>query len=597
MPISTQTGMGARIYDGGVGFRVWAPFAQCVAVAGEFNNWSTNANALSSEGNGYWSGDVPGAHAGQQYKYVITNGGASCWRNDPYAREVTRSENNSVIHDPNFDWQENYGTPGWDELVIYEMHIGTFNPSSSAEPGTFEGVIGKLDYLRDLGVNAIEVMASGEFNADMSWGYNPAYMFAIEIAYGGIQAFKDFVQAAHNHGIAVIFDVVYNHLGDPALDMWRFDGWSQGPYGGIYFYNDWRAHTSWGETRLDYGRGEVRQYIHDNALAWLESRRVDGLRWDATGWIRNIYGNNNDPANDLPDGWSLMQWINDEINTRQPWKISIAEDMQNNLWLTKTTAVGGAGFDSQWDAHFVHTIRDTIIPPNDGDRDMYYVADAIQAQYNQSVLERVVYTESHDEDANGHSRVPEEICLGNAGSYFSKKRSTLGAALVFTVPGIPMIFQGQEFLEDGWFSDSRALDWAKLQTYAGITNLYRDLIRLRRNWYNHTRGLRGENVNVFHINNADKVIAFHRWSQGGSGDDVVVVANMANRSYGSYTIGFPRSGRWKVRFNSDWSGYSGDFTNQLSYDTMADPFAKDGMPYQGNVGVGPYSVIVLSQDD
>ena len=99
------------------------------------------------------------------------------------------------------------------------------------------------------------------------------------------------------------------------------------------------------------------------------------------------------------------------------------------------------------------------------------------------------------------------------------------------------------------------------------------------------------------INNADKVIAFHRWSQGGSGDDVVVVVNMANRSYGGYTIGFPRSGLWKVRFNRDWSGYSGDFTNQRSHDTMADPFPRDGMPYQGNVGVGPYSVIILSQDD
>ena len=134
-----------------------------------------------------------------------------------------------------------------------------------------------------------------------------------------------------------------------------------------------------------------------------------------------------------------------------------------------------------------------------------------------------------------NSRVPEEIWPGNADSWFSRKRSTLGAALVFTAPGIPMIFQGQEFLEDGYFQDTVPLDWARLQAFSGIHLLYRDLIRLRRNWFNQTRGLRGQHINVHHVNNTDKVIAFHRWENGGPGDDVVVVANFANRSYDSYT--------------------------------------------------------------
>src|SRR5262249_50086265 len=151
---------------------------------------------------------------------------------------------------------------------------------------------------------------------------------------------------------------------------------------------------------------------------------------------------------------------------------------------------------------------------------------------------RVIYTESHDEDANGHERVPEEIWPGNAGSFFSKKRSTLGAALVFTAPGLPMIFQGQEFLEDQWFHDDDPLDWSKLERYGGIWLLYRDLIRLRRDWYNTTRGLRGQGVHVHHVNNADKVIAFHRWDAGGPRDDVVVLLNMANRAYDNYRIGF-----------------------------------------------------------
>ena len=169
--------------------------------------------------------------------------------------------------------------------------------------------------------------------------------------------------------------------------------------------------------------------------------------------------------------------------------------------------------------------------------------------------------------------------------------------MVFAAPGIPMIFQGQEFLEDKYFRDSVPLDWTKLTTYAGIHALYRDLIRLRRNWFNQTRGLRGQQLNVHHVNNADKVLGLHRWDNGGPGDDVVVVANFANRSYDSYTLGFPRAGQWRVRFNSDWQGYSADFGNQPGYDTVAGGGPMDDMPFQANVGLGPYAVLILSQDN
>ena len=292
-----------------------------------------------------------------------------------------------------------------------------------------------------------------------------------------------------------------------------------------------------------------------------------------------------------------MQWINDSIYSSQPWKITIAEDLQNNAWITAATGAGGAGFGSQWEASFVHPIRQAIITPNDADRDMEAVSQALAQQYNGEAVQRVIYTESHDEVANGHERVPEEIWPGNAGSWFSRKRSTLGAALVFTAPGIPMIFQGQEFLQDGYFQDSVPLEWVKLQTYAGIQLLYRDLIRLRRNWDNQTRGLRGSHIHVQHVNHGDKLIGFHRWESGGPGDDVVVIANFANRSYDGYALGFPRGGLWRVRFNSDWQGYSSDFSNQPGLDTLAEYGPQDQMDFHARVGIGPYSVLILSQDN
>lgn len=595
---SSHHGMGAIPYPGGAAFRVWAPHADQVSITGTFNNWSKTAHPLASEGNGYWSTDVPGAKAGDEYRYVIVSGSKELLRIDPYARDVTSSVGNSIIHDPHFDWgDEKYQAPPLSELVIYEMHLGTFNDQPDGPPGNLNSAIEKLPYLKNLGINAIEVMPAMEFPGGFSWGYNPAHLFAIESDYGGPNAFKEFVKAAHAHGIAVIFDVVYNHFGPSDLDIWKFDGWSENNKGGIYFYNDWRSQTPWGDTRPDYRREEIRDYIRNSAMMWLEEYQVDGLRWDMTAYIRNVYGNDSDPEHDIFEGWSLMQWINDEIKAQPPYKISIAEDMQNNPFITKATSEGGAGFDAQWDAGFVHPIREAILSPDYQSRNMNILRDAILHRYDRDAFKRVIYTESHDEVGNGKARVPEEISPGNAGSWEAKKLSTLGAALVFASPGIPMIFQGQEFLEDEWFHDQDPIDWSKKDTYRGILQLYHDLIQLRRNRNGNTQGLCGQNTNLYHVNNKGKVIAFHRWEHAGPRDDVIVVVNMANQSYGSYRIGFPGAGQWKARFNSDWNGYDPSFGNHPSSEVVAKLGKKDGMSCNGNVSIGPYSVIILSQDN
>jgi alpha-glucan phosphorylase-like protein len=178
-------------------------------------------------------------------------------------------------------------------MVIYEMHIGTFNDQPGGPPGNLSSAIEKLPYLQELGINTIAVMPVMEFAGGFSWGYNPALIFAIESDYGGPRAFKEFVKAAHVNDIAVIFDVVYNHFGPSDLDIWQFDGWSENDKGGIYFYNDWRSQTPWGETRPDYGREEVRHYIHENSIMWLEEYRVDGLRWDMTAFALRMSGYHN----------------------------------------------------------------------------------------------------------------------------------------------------------------------------------------------------------------------------------------------------------------------------------------------------------------
>jgi 1,4-alpha-glucan branching enzyme len=587
-------GMGATLHAGGVSFRLWAPHAERVSVIGSFNGWDSDKHPLQAEENGYWSADVAEARAGDQYKFLLTTEKGALTRIDPYAREVTGSVGNAIVHDPSFDWKgDAFHLSPWNELVIYELHIGTFNDQEDDNRhGEFASVTARLGHLKKLGVTAIQIMPVGEFAGERSWGYNPAHIFSVEIAYGGALAFKQFVKRAHQEGIAVILDVVYNHLGPDDLDLWQFDGWSENNRGGIYFFNDDRAITPWGETRPDYGRDEVRQYIRDNVFMWLEEYHVDGIRFDCTQFIRTVDGTRDQ---DLPEGWSLLQWINSQVSEKFPGRITIAEDLQNYNWLTRDVGAGGAGFGSQWDAMFVHPIRRAVITPEDEQRSLSAIRDALCYRYNDDAFDRVIYSESHDEVANGKSRVPQEISPDDPRGWYARKRSTLAAAMVFTAPGIPMLFQGQEFLEGEWFRDTVPLDWDKRDEFHGIVRLYRDLIRLRLNRDGFTRGLCGQFTQVFHLNEESNVIAFHRWDKGGPADDVVVVASFSHEPQDGYVIGFPAAGSWKLRFNSDWQGYSDDFQDHPSTDVDAEPGEFDGLPFRTALSIGSYSVLIFSQ--
>jgi len=587
-------GKGATPHAGGVVFRVWAPHAQRVSIIGSFNDWSSDRHPMQTEENGNWYAEVAEAHMGDQYKYLLTTAQGEVKRNDPYAREVTNSAGNSVVHDPHFDWTgDNWHLAPWNELVIYELHVGTFNGEESApNPGGFASVTARLDHLKKLGINAIEIMPVAEFATDRSWGYNPAHIFAIESAYGGPVALKRFIKRVHEYGIAVILDVVYNHFGPGDLDLWQFDGWSENNRGGIYFYNDDRANTPWGDSRPDYGRGEIRQFILDNATMWLEEYHVDGLRFDGTIYIRATHG----PGSaDLADGWRVLQEINTLVAQKFPGRITIAEDLQNNAWLTKDVGAGGAGFSAQWDSNFVHPIRQAVITPQDEQRSLAAIRNALCYRYNDDSFERVIYSESHDEVASGKARVPQEVNPQDPKGWYAQKRSTLAAAMVFTAPGIPMLFQGQEFLEGGWFRDTVPVDWDQCDEFHGILLLYRDLIRLRLNHDGLTRGLCGQFTQVYHLHDERKVIAFHRWDKGGPADDVVVVANFFHEAQEGYVIGFPAAGTWKLRFNSDWQGYSEGFGGHPSTDVVAEPGPYDGLPFHATCSIGPYSVLIFSQ--
>jgi len=594
--------MGALPHPDGTSFRVWAPHATAVFVTGSFDDWAGDGIALARDDGGSaetWSADVDGVAPGDEYRFTIRTAHGDLSRIDPYARQVTNSVGNGIVYDADaFDWGDDpIATPPWDDLVIYEMHVGTFAPSGD-RAGTFDEARRRLRYLDHLGVSAIQVMPPFEFAGDISWGYNPAHLFAIESTYGGPDAFKAFIRAAHARGIAVIVDVVYNHFGPSDLDLWRFDGWAEGNGGGIYFYNDGHAVTPWGSTRPDYGRGEVRTFLRDSAMTWLDEFRCDGLRFDSTVFIRTQEGYPALPGSvPLPDGWSFLTWINDEIRARQPWKITIAEDLEDDPMLTTPTADGGAGFNAQWDVGFIRRVRPQLLVADDADRDMHAIVAGIVGEGRGGPLNRVIYTESHDEVSNGLVRIPEAIAPGDADNWFAKKRAMLGSALVLTSPGIPMLFQGQELLEDGFFDDTVPLDWDKTTSNRGVLDLHRDLIRLRRDRDGLTRGLRGPSVAILRADRVTKVLAMHRWRDGGPHDDTIVIANFADRAIDDLTVGFPAPGRWTVRFNSDASSYAEEFGSHEAFDLVADGGPMDGCAQSGITSLGPYSVVIYSRED
>jgi 1,4-alpha-glucan branching enzyme len=257
--------------------------------------------------------------------------------------------------------------------------------------------------------------------------------------------------------------------------------------------------------------------------------------------------------------------------------ISIAED-----------EAYGQGFHGEWDRGFGDFLINLAVETNDASRNLFDLWNAVSAQ---SGFFRVAYTETHDltGNLNGPSaqRLPTRIQPADPDGYHARKRSMLAAAVVLTMPAMPMLFMGQELLEDEPFADNNPLDWTHATTYAGVVRFYRDLIHLRRNLDGVSLGFTGPNVSQQHLNNGAKVLAYHRWGAGAN-DQVMVIMNWSGNTWSNYNLSFPANGTWYVNLNSDWTTYSADFGN----------VGRSVVPVSGlsgTVDVGPYSVLILSR--
>ncbi|HEX6986734.1 MAG TPA: alpha amylase C-terminal domain-containing protein, partial [Planctomycetaceae bacterium] len=324
---------------------------------------------------------------------------------------------------------------------------------------------------------------------------------------------------------------------------------------------------------------------------------VDGMRVDGTFHMRTASKKEVGEGGPLPEGWSLLQEITDDVRERFPRAIMTAEDMRGDPAMTRPTAEGGAGFHTQWSDKFAHAVRLPARTPDEVAKIVDAIHTALLIRYNGDPFQRVIFAESHD-NAGKDGRLPALADPDDPESLDARRWAALAAAVVFTAPGVPQLFQGQEILDprDFRLKEPHPLDLRRTERFAGFLRFHKELIALRKNAGGTTAGLTGPHIEIIRADTTTGVLAWRRWKDGGPGDDVLVVANFSREPRIGDAIGVPSAGRWRVRLDSE-SPRFGDGLGAVECPdptATADPY--DGQPFRIRVSLGPWGVVVLSQD-
>jgi 1,4-alpha-glucan branching enzyme len=603
--IDANTPLGANIVNGGTTFRVWAPGAKEVYLvlddAGHHapSTWTKNdQDLLMRDARGYWSGFFPGVADASEYRFFVVGTGSEGFKRDPYARELRMDgypNCNCIVRDPSgYVWHDQgFRAPAFSDLIVYQFHFGVFyaqdDQGKDIRPHRvckFLDVVNRIPYFADLGVNAVMPLPFQEFQGENSLGYNGTDLFSPEMDYavrtkdlppylarvnellkakglpemkgeqltGQINQLKAFIDLCHLYGVAVIADVVYNHAGGGFDDqsIFFFDRQPTGDNNNsLYFLRDDHA----GGLVFAFWKNEVRQFLIDNGKMLFEEYHFDGLRYDQVTVI------------DEHGGWSFCQDLTSTLRFVKPVAAQIAEYWGSERWKGVARPQDGMGFD----VGYSDTVRDklrAVIGETTGGSgaqvNLDKVRDALYMSYRDgnrwTVFQCIENHDLIDDNHTGNDRQPRIAALGdpsNSRSWYARSRAKVATGILLTAPGVPMIFMGQEFLEDkhwtDWPGKPELLIWwegleGKDKNMSDQHRFTRDLMWLRRKH----PALRGEGLNVFHVHNENRVIAFHRWLPG-IGRDVVVVASLNENTFynHSYGLGFPGGGHWNEVFNSD----------------------------------------------
>jgi maltooligosyltrehalose trehalohydrolase len=577
--------IGAR-YAGNDGceFIVWAPQAREVAV--KIVSPEIRMIPMERDEWGYWRTKAEKITPGAQYLYRINNDEE---RPDPasHLQPFGVHGPSAVVAQDDFAWSDQIwaGVPQ-ERLVIYELHTGVFTPE-----GTFDAIIPRLPELRSLGVTAIELMPVAEFPGERNWGYDGVYPFSVHHAYGGPAGLKRLVNACHEAGLAVILDVVYNHLGPEGNYLSRF---------GPYFTDKYR--TPWGSALNfdDAWSDGVRNYFTENALHWFDNYHIDGLRLDAIHAICDLSAR------------PFLQELAErtaELSARRGKKfLLIAESDRNDPRVIRPEGMGGFGLDAQWLDDFHHSLRTLLVEERSG----YYADYGLVAHFVKAIREGFVYSGQYSANrrhkygsssadipghqfvvfAQNHDQIGNRMLGERLPKLVSFDAMKLAAGAALLSPFIPLLFMGEEYAEEApflyfvshgdadlvravregrkkefkafhWAGEppdpqstetflQSKLDWERRNHGRGrvMWDFYRELLRLRRE----TPALASLDKNSLEVSGREepRLVFLRRWS---AGNQVFCVMNFDRRE-AAFNASLP-SGGWKKLLDSadeEWKG-------------------------------------------
>ncbi len=592
----------------GVAFAVWAPNAQRVSVVGNFNNWNGRRHPMRVRGgSGIWELFIPGLVEGEVYKYEIKGHNDYVGlKADPFAFFAELRPNNaSVVRDiNNYTWHDQ----AWMEarsqrqslkspLAIYEVHLGSWRRGEGNRMLSYRELAEQLvDYVREMGFTHIELLPVMEHPLDESWGYQTVGYFAPTSRHGTPQDFMYFVDYCHQHGIGVILDWVPAHFPSDAHGLAYFDGTH------LYEHDDprLREHPDWGTRIFNYGRSEVRNFLLNSALFWLEKYHADGLRVDAVAsmlyldysrkpgqWIPNRYG-----GNENLEAIDLIKRFNELAHQEHPGVLTIAEESTAWPAVSRPTHLGGLGFSLKWNMGWMHDIL------------VYFSKEAIHRKYHHHNLtfsllyaftENFVLVLSHDEVVHGKRALLAKM-PGDVWQQFANLRSLY--AFQMTHPGKKMLFMGGEIGQWNEWNSKQSLDWNLLDyiPHQQVRRLVADLNHLYQaepSLYEVDFEWQGFEWIDFHDTD-NSVVAYQRRARDPN-NHVVVVCNFTPVPRERYHIGVPASCFYREVLNTDATQYGGSGTTNAP-GRQATPMPWQNQPCHIDVTLPPLGIAIFKPE-
>mgnify|MGYP005839454041 CR=1 FL=1 len=590
----------------GTAFAVWAPNAQRVSVVGPFNDWDGRRHPMRKRVEcGVWEIFLPGVGKGATYKFEIVGarGELLPLKADPVALRAEHPPSNaSVVHGlARHDWRD----AAWLErraalhdrsapISIYECHLASWArvPEEGNRYLSYAELAERLiPYVAAQGFTHLELLPVSEYPFDGSWGYQPTGLFAPTIRHGTPEEFAAFVDHAHAAGLGVLIDWVPGHFPTDAHGLAQFDGTA------LYEHADPRQgfHQDWNTLIYNYGRTEVANFLHANALFWLDRFHVDGLRVDAVAsmlyldysrkpgeWVPNKFG-----GRENLDAVAFLQRLNTLAYGEHPGSVTLAEESTAWPAVSRPVHLGGLGFGYKWNMGWMN---DTL---------RYVARDPVYRKHHQHDLtfgllyafsENFVLPLSHDEVVHGKGslfgRMP-----GDRWQKFANLRAYLG--FMWAHPGKKLLFMGGELAQEREWDHATSLDWHLLgdPMHAGVQRLVRDLnLVYRAHKPLHEQDCEAAGFEWIDASDSEQsVLSFLRKDRAGRA--VAVVCNFTPVVRAGYRIGLPQPGPWRELLNTDADVYGGSNLRNPCLHATPDPW--HGRPASTALTLPPLATVLL----